>query len=124
MSIVLIRIQQIQHSLRSSLCAILFQGMLFRDQIFAMARFVLWGTYCAEALEKRAPFRDEHLSRLQSLKEEGSLITLGPTEGSTHVFGIFEAQDLTAVQHLVHEDVYWKQGIWTAVEVYPWIQAF
>ena len=64
---------------------------------FAMARFVLWGTYCADALEKRAPYRDEHLARLQSLKEQGTLVTLGPTEGSTHVFGIFEADSLSLI---------------------------
>ena len=89
-----------------------------------MARFVLWGTYCADALEKRAPYRDEHLARLQSLKEQGTLVTLGPTEGSTHVFGIFEADSLDVVRTLVEDDVYWKQGIWTALEVYPWVQAF
>ena len=89
-----------------------------------MARFVLWGTYCADALEKRAPFREDHLSRLQSLKDDGTLITLGPTEGSTHVFGIFEADDILFVRTLIEEDIYWKQGIWTAFEVYPWIQAF
>ncbi|PTU00158.1 hypothetical protein DBR45_24185, partial [Pseudomonas sp. HMWF031] len=44
-----------------------------------MARFVLWGLYCEDALQKRVPFRDEHLARLQSLKDEGTLITLGPT---------------------------------------------
>ena len=48
-----------------------------------MARFVLWGTYSADALEKRVPFRQEHLSRLQSLKDEGVLITLGP-QGDQH----------------------------------------
>ena len=91
---------------------------------FAMARFVLWGTYCADALEKRAPYRDEHLARLQSLKEQGTLVTLGPTEGSTHVFGIFEADSIDVVRRLVEDDIYWKQGIWTALEVYPWVQAF
>ena len=50
-----------------------------------MARFVLWGTYCDDALQKREPFRDEHLNRLKQLKESGTLVTLGPTEGSTHV---------------------------------------
>ena len=25
-------------------------------------RFVLWGTYCENALEKRAPYREEHLA--------------------------------------------------------------
>ena len=89
-----------------------------------MARFVLWGTYCADALEKRTPYREEHLLRLKSLKQDGILVTLGPTEGSTHVFGIFEAETLSVVQQLVAEDVYWREGIWTAVNVYPWIQAF
>ncbi|QNI79892.1 YCII-like domain-containing protein [Synechococcus sp. RS9909] len=89
-----------------------------------MARFVLWGTYCENALEKRAPFREEHLARLASLKDAGVLITLGPTEGSTHVFGVFEASTSEQVRNLLEEDVYWRQGIWTALEVYPWTQAF
>ena len=89
-----------------------------------MARFVLWGTYCADALVKRAPYRDEHLARLQDLKEQGTLVTLGPTEGSTHVFGIFEANDVAVVRKLVEDDIYWKHGIWASLEVYPWVQAF
>ena len=71
-----------------------------------MARFVLWGTYCEDALEKRTPFREEHLSRLTQLKESGRLITLGPTEGSTHVFGIFEAESREEVQSLLHDDIF------------------
>jgi hypothetical protein len=89
-----------------------------------MSRYVLWGTYCDNALEKRTPYRDEHLARLQQLKDAGTLVTLGPTEGSTHVFGIFEADSLEQVEQLVKSDIYWLQGIWTAVAVYPWIQAF
>ena len=89
-----------------------------------MARFVLWGTYCADALVKRTPYREEHLSRLKSRKQDGILVTLGPTEGSTHVFGIFEAETLSVVQQHVAEDVYWREGVWTAVNVYAWIQAF
>jgi uncharacterized protein len=89
-----------------------------------MARFVLWGTYCANALEKRTPFREEHLARLQELKDTGTLVTLGPTEGSTHVFGIFEAESQEHVDALVKSDVYWREGIWTAATIYPWIQAF
>ena len=89
-----------------------------------MARFVLWGTYCQNALEKRTPFRDEHLARLKVLKDEGTLITLGPTEGSTHVFGIFEASTCADVRQLLENDVYWREGIWTTIDVYPWVQAF
>ena len=87
-------------------------------------RFVLWGTYCDNALEKRGPYREEHLAGLQGLKDAGTLITLGPTEGSTHVFGIYEAGSKEEVEALVKADVYWRNGIWTEVQVYPWIQAF
>jgi uncharacterized protein YciI len=87
-------------------------------------KFVLWGTYCADALQRRTPFREEHLEGLRRQKEDGVLITLGPTEGSTHVFGIYEAENQAAVEALVQNDVYWRNGIWTAVEVHPWIQAF
>ncbi|MFM7269061.1 MAG: YciI family protein [Cyanobium sp.] len=87
-------------------------------------KFVLWGTYCPDALERRTPFRDEHLAGLRQQKERGVLLTLGPTEGSTHVFGIYEAEDQAAVEALVKGDIYWRQGIWTEVAVYHWIQAF
>ncbi|QNI74021.1 YciI family protein [Synechococcus sp. NOUM97013] len=89
-----------------------------------MARFVLWGTYCDDALQKREPFRDEHLNRLKQLKESGTLVTLGPTEGSTHVFGVFESDSVSSVRTLLEADVYWREGIWTHLDVYPWIQAF
>ncbi len=87
-------------------------------------KFVLWGTYCPDALERRTPFREEHLAGLQRQKEEGLLVTLGPTEGSTHVFGIYEARSHEDVEAAVKNDVYWRNGIWTAVEIHPWIQAF
>ena len=87
-------------------------------------RFVLWGTYCDDVLSKRAPFREEHLARLQQLKDAGSLITLGPTKDLKLVFGIVEAESTEAAEALVKADVYWREGIWTSVEIHPWTQAF
>ena len=49
---------------------------------------------------------------------------MGPTETSSHVFGIFEAESQQQVETLVKSDVYWREGIWTAVEIHTWIQAF
>lgn len=86
-------------------------------------KFVLWGTYCANALEKRGPFRQEHLAGLERQKEQGVLLTIGPTQDCSHVFGLYEAESLEAVEALVKGDIYWREGIWTAVEVHPWIQA-
>ena len=89
-----------------------------------MDQFVLWGTYCKDALEKRRPFRDEHLQRLSSLKKKGTLVTLGPTKCNRHVFGIFKAKEIGYVRSLIKEDIYWKEGIWTDFEIYSWTQAF
>ena len=89
-----------------------------------MERFVLFGTYCQNAIAKRTPFRDEHLSRLSKLKEEGILITLGPTKCNRYVFGVFESSTIDDVKKLLEEDVYWKEQIWTSFDIYPWTQAF
>ena len=89
-----------------------------------MEQFVLFGTYCENAIEKRAPFREQHLSRLTKLKDEGILITLGPTKCTRYVFGVFNANTLKELKTILEEDIYWKEGIWTSLDIYPWVQAF
>lgn len=89
-----------------------------------MARFVLWGTYCEDVLEKRTAYREEHLAGLKRQQEQGLLITIGPTVDASRVFGIYEAESREQVEALVKDDVYWRQGIWTEVAVHPWIQVF
>ena len=89
-----------------------------------MERFVLFGTYCENAISKRAPFREEHLTRLAKLKEKGILITLGPTKCTKYVFGIFQSKSSEELKILLEEDIYWKEGIWTSINIYPWVQAF
>tara|TARA_Y100001968_G_C18941438_1_gene518920 strand:+ start:147 stop:416 length:270 start_codon:yes stop_codon:yes gene_type:complete len=89
-----------------------------------MDQFVLWGTYCEDAINKRKPFREEHLQRLSSLKEEGTLITLGPTKCNKYVFGIFKSEDIEYIRSLIKKDIYWIEGIWISFEIYSWNQAF
>jgi hypothetical protein len=89
-----------------------------------MPKYVLWGSYCDNVVEKRAPYRQAHLDRLAELKQTGSLITIGPTQDLTRVFGVYEAADEAAVRQLIEDDLYWQQGIWTEYEVKEWIQAF
>ena len=89
-----------------------------------MEKFTLFGTYCDNAIEKRVPFRDQHLQHLSRLKDEGKLITLGPTKCNRYVFGIFKASSLQEVRKTLEDDIYWQKGIWTSLDIYPWIQAF
>ena len=89
-----------------------------------MPKYVLWGRYCDDVLEKRAPYRQAHLDRLAQLKEAGQVITIGPTKDLSIVFGVYEADDETAARQLVEADPYWQNGIWTEYEIMEWIQAF
>jgi uncharacterized protein YciI len=89
-----------------------------------MPKYVLWGSYCEDVLEKRAPYRQAHLDRLTKLKEAGTLLTLGPTQDLTKVFGVYEAEDEAAVRQLVEEDPYWQNGVWTEYEIKEWMQVF
>jgi hypothetical protein len=89
-----------------------------------MPKYVLWGSYCEDVLNKRTPYRQAHLDGLAKQKEEGILITVGPTKDTTKVFAIYDAPDEATVRHLVENDPYWLNGIWTEYELKEWIQVF
>ncbi len=89
-----------------------------------MAKFVMWGSYCENALEKRTPYRADHLAGLQQQKDSGVLTALGPTTDNTKVFGTYEAADIDTVRQLIENDPYWLNGIWTEYDVYEWNQVF
>ncbi len=89
-----------------------------------MTKYILLGSYCENALEKRTPYRQDHLDGLAKQKKQGILITLGPTKDNTKVFGIYEAETGEIVRQLVESDPYWQNGIWTDYEIKEWIQAF
>ncbi len=88
-----------------------------------MAKYVLFGSYCEDVLERRAPHREAHLAGLKQQQADGILITLGPTQDLKQVFGIYEAADEATVRSLIENDPYWQHGIWTDYEVKEWIQA-
>ena len=89
-----------------------------------MEKFVVFGKYCEDAINKRAQFREQHLNRLKKLKDQDILVTLGPTKCTKYLFGIFNSNDENQIRDLIEEDIYWQNGIWIKYDVYPWVQAF
>ena len=89
-----------------------------------MEKFVVFGEYCEDAIIKREPYREQHLNRLQNLKNRGILVTLGPTKCTKYLFGIFNAIDENQLKNFIEEDIYWKKGIWINYRIYQWVQAF
>jgi len=89
-----------------------------------MAKFVMWGSYCENALEKRTPYREAHLKGLTEQKVRGVLTALGPTVDNTKVFATYEADSEETVRQLVEGDPYYQNKIWTEYAVYEWNQVF
>jgi hypothetical protein len=88
-----------------------------------MTKYVMWGSYCEDVINKRAPYREAHLAGLHQQKADGLLVTIGPTQDLTKVFGFYEAESEQQVRELVENDPYWQNGIWTEYAVKEWIQA-
>ena len=89
-----------------------------------MEKFVVFGEYCDDAINKRKPYREQHINRLASLKERNILITIGPTKCTKYLFGIFNAEDKNQLRALLQKDIYWEKGIWISFDIYPWEQVF
>ena len=89
-----------------------------------MEKFIVFGRYCEDAINKREPFREKHLNRLKNLKNRNILVTLGPTKCTKYLFGIFNSNSENELRELMEKDIYWQEGIWTSLDIYPWIQAF
>lgn len=89
-----------------------------------MEKFIVWGKYCDNAINKREPFREEHLNRLFSLKEKNILVTLGPTKCTRFLFAIFNANNKNNLREILEKDIYWQKGIWVSLEIFEWNQSF
>ena len=89
-----------------------------------MEKFIVFGKYCEDAINKREPFREQHLNRLSILKDRNILVTLGPTKCTKYLFGIFNAKNENELRELIEKDIYWQEKIWISIDIYQWIQAF
>ncbi|AFY74043.1 hypothetical protein Syn7502_02019 [Synechococcus sp. PCC 7502] len=87
-------------------------------------KYVMWGSYCDQVLEKRTPHRQDHLDNLQALKNNGQLITIGPTQNLQKVFAVYVADTEAEARSLIEADPYWQHQIWTEYEIYEWVQVF
>jgi len=87
-----------------------------------------------ESLEKRMSVRADHIARLESLRDEGRLLTAGPhpkidsedpgTNGFTGSLIIAEFESLQAAQAWADDDPYIAAGVYEKVIVKPYKKVF
>ena len=91
--------------------------------------YAIMGTDREESLEARRQARQEHLSRLKTLMDEGRLLMAGPhpaidsedpgAAGFTGSLIVAEFSDLEQAKAWVSEDPYTVSGVFSSVTVKP-----
>lgn len=86
-----------------------------------MKWFLLLYDVVPDYLERRTPFRPEHLKLAQAAHARGELVLAGafgdPPEGAILVF---KAADGSVAESFARSDPYVKNGVVTAWRVKPW----
>jgi len=84
-------------------------------------RHVLFYDYVEDVLERRGPYRSEHLALAQQWKDDGRLVSAGalgsPPSGGMFVFAV---DDPAQIDAYVAADPYVANGIVTGQRVVPW----
>lgn len=86
-----------------------------------MRHWLLFYDYVEDMLERRAPFRDEHLALARTAYERGHLLMAGatvePLDGAVFVF---RTGDRSVVEDFAAADPYVRQGLVPAWRIRPW----
>ncbi|ASI90544.1 MULTISPECIES: YciI family protein [Vibrio] len=96
--------------------------------------YVIFSQDVENSLEKRLSVRPQHLERLQTLQDEGRLLTAGPMPaidsdnpgdaGFTGSTVIAEFESLAAAQQWADADPYIEAGVYANVIVKPFKKVF
>ncbi|MFP1754730.1 YciI family protein [Lonsdalea quercina] len=96
--------------------------------------YVIFATDAANTLEKRQASRPDHLARLQTLRDQGRLLTAGPlpavdsndpgSAGFTGSVVIAEFPSLEEAKSWADADPYVAAGVYQQVIVKPFKQVF
>ena len=85
----------------------------------AEKRHVLFYDYVDDILERREPYRAEHLAGIRSGKDDGRILMSGPLGDPPHGAAIVFA-DPAAAEAFAHSDPYVKNGLVTNWRVDLW----
>ncbi|KRU22613.1 YciI family protein [Psychrobacter piscatorii] len=94
-----------------------------------MSLFVIIGHDVANSSAQRLITRTEHIERLQALSREDRLVIAGPTpieHGKSDMSGsliIAEFDSIEAAQTWANDEPYLRDGVYSHVDIKPFIQA-
>jgi len=85
----------------------------------AEQRHILFYEYVGDIVERREPFRADHLSAIRTAKEDGRILQAGPLGDPPHGAAIVFADPATA-EEFAQADPYVVNGLVTSWRVERW----
>ena len=83
--------------------------------------YILFYEYVEDILERRAPYRSEHLAGAQAAYDRGELVMAGAlAEPVDRALLIFKVDNPQVIEAFVRSDPYVKAGLVTSWQIRPW----
>ncbi len=90
-----------------------------------MPYYILFYETVENYVERRKPFREEHLALAKTAHEQGSLVMAGAlSEPADGAILVFKGESPLVAEAFVHQDPYVKNGLITEWRVRPWDVVF
>jgi uncharacterized protein YciI len=82
---------------------------------------LLFYDYVEDIVERRAPYREEHIARIRAWKDDGRIVMAGAVGDPVHggLF-VFDVEDPAAIDEFADGDPYTIAGLVTARRIEPW----
>ena len=84
------------------------------------SKFILEYVYVADILEKRTPYRPEHIKLAEDYNKSGLILSGGPFVPPTGAVFIFSADGKESVEAFVAKDPYVAAGLVTQYTIKEW----
>ena len=84
------------------------------------SKFILEYVYVADILEKRTPYRPEHIKLAEDYNKSGIILSGGPFIPPTGAVFIFSADEKESVEAFVAKDPYVAAGLVTQYTIKEW----
>jgi uncharacterized protein YciI len=83
--------------------------------------YILFYKTVENYIERRAPYREQHLKLVEEAHERGELVMAGAlSEPADSAILVFKGESASVAEAFVHRDPYVKNGLITEWQVRPW----
>jgi len=93
---------------------------IMKSSISNSGKYILEYEYVSDILEKRTPYRAEHLALAEDLLAKNLLIAAGPYQPASGAVFLFNTNDKNIINSFIEKDPYVKAKLVTKFTVKEW----